>query len=153
MAGDEKKQRMDLIYKNLEYVSNAYSTAEGGFPYWETIFAFIVGQILIAYFTIKVDQATGINVVISEQKFWLEVVGFGLSYIWFILVSLNLQNVLHMNRIMECLITSLNEELQNVSSHSAGGCMSLFMRLRLRAESHSCCQNCRLDTSGDYHVL
>jgi hypothetical protein len=84
MAGNEiEDKRIEQIYKNLEYVSHAYFQAEGVFPFWEAAFALIVGQLFLAYFDPNASN--------SQQR-WLEaVIGCIITYIWFILVSLNLQ--------------------------------------------------------------
>jgi len=82
----DNETRINLLYKNLEHVSHAYFTAEGIFPYWETVFALIVGQLFIAYF----------QGIFPSQEILLIVFGIVLSFIWFILVSLNLQNVSYM---------------------------------------------------------
>jgi len=69
------------IYKNLEFVSKAYSVADGAFPLWEAVFALVVGQLLIAYFSPYAHD---------DQKIGLAILGLILSVVWFILVSLNL---------------------------------------------------------------
>jgi hypothetical protein len=88
----------DNLYKNLEFASEAYSVAEGAFPLWEAVFALIVGQILIAYFSTHMH---------IDQKIGLAFLGLILSTIWFILVSLNFLNADHINKkllkIQECL--------------------------------------------------
>jgi hypothetical protein len=71
------------IYKNLEFASKAYSVAEGAFPLWEAVFALVVGQLLIAYFSSHVH---------NDQKIGLAILGLILSTVWFILVSLNYLN-------------------------------------------------------------
>jgi hypothetical protein len=85
-------------YKNLEFASKAYSVAEGAFPLWEAVFALIVGQILIAYFSSHMHV---------DQKIGLAFLGLVLSTIWFILVSLNFLNAYHINKkllkIQDCL--------------------------------------------------
>ena len=62
MADIDDDKKMDLIYKNLEYVSRSYSTAEQVYPFWEAAFALIVGQLIVAYFNP--------DVCIYQQK-WL----------------------------------------------------------------------------------
>jgi hypothetical protein len=87
-------------YKNLEFASKAYSVAEGAFPLWEAVFALIVGQILIAYFSSHLH---------IDQKIGLAFLGLILSIIWFFLVSLNFLNAYYitgkMEKIHECLKT------------------------------------------------
>ena len=39
MADIDDDKKMDLIYKNLEYVSRSYSTAEQVYPFWEAAFS------------------------------------------------------------------------------------------------------------------
>jgi len=100
-AETKRNRKIDMIYKNLEHVSKAYSTAEGVFPYWETVFALIIGQLFIAYFESPC----------YDQKMWLAILGLILSFIWFILVSLNYQNALHIGRKAEYLEDQLQTEL------------------------------------------
>lgn len=80
-------RRVDLLYKNLEHAFTAYSAADGVFPYWEAAFSIIIGQIFIAYY--------GQGMCIY-QKTCLAVIGLILSLIWFVLVSLSLQNAIYM---------------------------------------------------------
>jgi len=47
---DTEKDKINLIYKNLQYISNTYNTSEQIFPIWEAAFALIVGQLMVAYF-------------------------------------------------------------------------------------------------------
>ncbi|VVB64126.1 Uncharacterised protein [uncultured archaeon] len=79
------------LYKNMEFALNAYSVAEGAFPLWEAVFALIVGQIIIAYFGSHMHV---------DQKIGLAFLGLILSSIWFILVSLNRLNAVHINEKM-----------------------------------------------------
>ena len=59
--------------KNLEFMAKAYSVAEGVFPLWEAVFALIVGQIFIAYFSTNVDH---------WQKILIALLGLILSFTW-----------------------------------------------------------------------
>jgi hypothetical protein len=90
----------DDLYRNLEFVSKAYSVAEGAFPLWEAVFALIEGQILIAYFSLHMH---------TDQKIGLAILGLIISIIWFMLVSLNYLNAAHINRemlkIRDCIRT------------------------------------------------
>lgn len=93
-----RTRRINLLYKNLGHVSDVYFAEEGVFPYWETVFALIIGQIFIAYFN-------------SGGSIWLAFFGFILSLIWFILVSLNYQNALYTGGKVRDLQDRLNTEL------------------------------------------
>jgi len=100
-----RDRKIDLIYRNLELVSNSYFAAESVFPFWESAFALIEGQILIAYFaSMRVHGAE------------LSILGFLFSLIWFVLVSLNLQNALHTEAKAKYLQNMLNEELMSRST-------------------------------------
>ena len=96
-------RRIDLLYKNLEHASHAYFQAEGVFPLWESAFALIIGQLLIAYF--NPDSC-------KEQKFWICLLSTFMSFAWFMLVSLNLQNSLHVEERMLYLQSKLANELK-----------------------------------------
>jgi hypothetical protein len=87
------------IYKNLEFASKAYSVAEGAFPLWEAVFALVVGQLLIAYFSSHVH---------NDQKIGLAILGLILSTVWFILVGLNYLNAKFIDRKMLKLRDCLN---------------------------------------------
>lgn len=100
-------RRIDLLYKNLAHLSSAYFQAESVFPSWEAAFAIIVGQIFIAYF----GQG-----VCPSQKNLLLYIGVVLSLIWFILVSLNLQNALYMEGKIEDMHKQLDKELMGSCS-------------------------------------
>jgi hypothetical protein len=94
------------IYRNLEYVSKAYFSAEQVFPFWEAAFALIIGQIFIAYFNPQ---------LCNSQKIWLASLGAILSIIWFILVSLDYLNAAHMDRKMQGLCRRYNDILEESS--------------------------------------
>ena len=100
---DEKKQRIDMIYRNLEHASSCYFEGDSVFPLWESAFALIIGQIFIAYF----DRG-----ICPIQETWLIRLGAILSLIWFLLVSLNLQNAYYMERSVKKLQRQLNEEIK-----------------------------------------
>lgn len=95
----DDKDKREILAKNLEYVSNTYNATEQIFPIWEAAFALIVGQLLIAYF----DPAA-----CRDQQKWITIVGSLISLIWLILVSLNLQHALSMNKILRSLEMRLN---------------------------------------------
>lgn len=106
---EDKKRRIDLLYKNLEHVSHAYSQAEGVFPLWESAFALIIGQLLIAYFNPEYFYQKFTES--DEQRFWICLVGTSMSFAWFMLVSLNLQNSLHVEERVQYLQLKLAKEL------------------------------------------
>jgi hypothetical protein len=83
--------KKDDIYKNLEFVSKAYSVAEGAFPLWEAVFALIVGQILVTYFSINGTH---------WQKMVIALLGLIFSFAWLYLVGLNYLNADHINKKM-----------------------------------------------------
>lgn len=95
-------RKIDLLYKNLEHVSSAYFAAEGVYPSWEAAFALIVGQIFIAYYS---------GNLCPSQQSWLVAFGFILSAIWFIIVSLNLQYALHIERETRKLQNMIDDEM------------------------------------------
>ena len=101
----------------MEYVSQAYFQAEGVFPVWEAAFALIVGQLFVAYFNP--------NVCDYQQK-WLTIIGCIISYIWFILVSLNLQNALHFEKRLRCLKKWMDYDLSKESQSYFAECPPLF---------------------------
>ena len=100
----ETRRRIDLFHKNLEFVSNAYSMAEGVFPLWEAAFALIIGQLLVAYF----DP----NFLCHNQRILLALIGCFISYVWFVLTSLNNKNAIHMTNLMGKLIENFNSDLK-----------------------------------------
>jgi hypothetical protein len=88
------------IYKNLDHAYEAYFQAEGFFPLWEAAFALIVGQIFVAYFDPDICKF---------QQNSLSAIGFIISLIWFLLVSLNLQNALHLAGRIKLLQNQFNK--------------------------------------------
>jgi hypothetical protein len=74
--GRQRERRIDLLYKNLEYISSAYSLAEGAFPFWEAAFALIIGQVLMAYFTPGVCIYQLIWLAVSRLHDFLYLVSF-----------------------------------------------------------------------------
>lgn len=100
-----RDKRIDILYKNIDHASNAYFAVESVFPIWEAAFALIIGQLIVAYF----DP----DICIYQQKL-LAAIGLIISIIWFILVSLNLQNALH----IEGKVKDLHEQLDKSISGS-----------------------------------
>jgi hypothetical protein len=91
-------EKDDLI-KNLEFISKAYSAAEGAFPLWEAVFALVEGQILVAYFSSHMH---------TDQKIGLAFIGLSISIIWFMLVSLNYLNARYIKEKMDKLHSCLS---------------------------------------------
>ena len=113
-----KRERIDLLYKNLEYNSQAYTAAESGFPSWEAAYALIVGQLFIAYFqmqqvTLQLTLSVPIiNLRSIDPHNFIAFFGLLLSGFWFILVSLNLQTAAsHMYRQLHESHSLLRQEL------------------------------------------
>jgi len=100
-----KNRRIDLLYKNLGHVSNAYNAEESIFPLWESAFALIIGQLFIAFF----DKGA------SRYLMPLAFLGLTLSIFWLALVSLNLKNAQHVVGQIEDLHKSLADELHSLN--------------------------------------
>lgn len=124
----EKKERIDLLYRNLEYNSHVYATAESAFPFWESAYALIIGQLFIAYFEYNFYLLGAINEVLDNPlgnysiyingRAFIAFFGLLLSVLWFILVSLNLKNANYMDLKLreshELLRRELNCNASNV---------------------------------------
>ena len=112
----DKKDRIDLLYRNLEYNSSAYIAAETAFPFWESAYALIIGQLFIAYFQMS---QLNLNLIIPFFEFELNIdphvfialFGLILSVFWFVLVSLNLQNSNHMDSMIQESHSLIRKEL------------------------------------------
>lgn len=87
----------NLLYKNLDFISKAYYSAEGIFPSWESAYALIVGQLLIAYFQMKWNAENFFGRTI------LIITGLAFSFLWFRLVSLNRQHAKYLDHTMKHL--------------------------------------------------
>lgn len=90
----DKTNRMDLI-DNLEYVSNAYFSAEQAFPFWESIFAIIIGQLIIAYF--------------DHPNLFLILFGILFSIMWYRITTLSWHNSTFRYNTMKYLQWKLNK--------------------------------------------
>ncbi len=91
----DEKYRIDLLQKNLDHLSRSYSTLESIFPAWEAAFALITGQLFIAYFNnygALGNTAISIMGYMWSTRGFLAILGIMLSFLWFIMVSLNLQH-------------------------------------------------------------
>lgn len=104
-----RRDRIDLIYKNLEYISNRYNATEQIFPLWEAAFSLIVGQLILAYFNPEYFNLCGPQK--NGSQLGLIFIGCILTYIWFILVSLNLQHALDFDRQLKIIEDMLRREL------------------------------------------
>ena len=100
----DRDRQIELLYKNLEYVSAFQFASEGRYPYWESAFSLIIGQILIAYY----GQG-----ICSTQQLVLALFGLILSLIWFIVVSLTLQNARYIDDRLKNLDGKLKSELSS----------------------------------------
>ena len=79
---EDDKYKIELIYKNLEYISRAYFSAEQIFPLWEAIYALIAGQLLVAFFTVKHTDFRG-SIAIAGMifsVFWFLVINTSFTY-------------------------------------------------------------------------
>lgn len=102
---EKKNDRINLLYRNLEYNSNAYIAAETAFPFWESAYALIIGQLFIAYFQkLKLD-------LLIDPHMLIALLGLALSFFWFVLVSLNLQNSNYMDSKIQESHNLLRREL------------------------------------------
>jgi hypothetical protein len=111
VAGDEVEpdkieKRIDALYKNLEHISNSYFSSEGIFPFWESVYALIVGQLLVAYFT-----SNG-----NEPKIILIFAGIVFSAIWFVVVSIGWHNSVYRADTMKYLQWKLIKEYKKLNS-------------------------------------
>jgi hypothetical protein len=108
----EKCDETELIYKNLDFVSNAYYSAEGIFPFWESAYALIVGQLLIAY------------VQTSWTNEWLRALltfsGFIFSLLWYRLVSLTRLHAKFLDHTMKRLEFKLKQKYRKQDSEFYG---------------------------------
>lgn len=100
------KGRIEALYKNLEHISHSYFSAEGIFPFWESVYALIVGQLLVAYFTSK-------N---CELKIILILAGIVFSVIWFFVVSIGWHNSVYRANTMKYLQWKLIREYERLNS-------------------------------------
>ncbi|VVB69187.1 Uncharacterised protein [uncultured archaeon] len=107
---DENDKKELLLYKNLEFISNAYYSAEGIFPFWESAFALIVGQIIIAHFAAS---------NFGERAF-LSFIGFIFSILWFKLVCVTRQHAKFLDNTMKNLESKLDDEYQKSKSKFFG---------------------------------
>jgi len=113
----EKKERIELLYRNLEYNSNAYIAAETAFPFWESAYALIIGQLFIAYFQMQQSNLKlrvpfyELNIINFDAHISIALFGLILSGLWFVLVSLNLQNANHMDSVIQESHSLLRKEL------------------------------------------
>lgn len=71
--------KQGMLYKNLNYISYAYYSSEGIFPFWESVYALIVGQLIIAYFAVGYDIG----------KILIDFAGIIFSVCWYRIVNLS----------------------------------------------------------------
>lgn len=83
----DKKDKIELLYKNLQHITQANYSAEATFPYWETLYALIIGQLIIAYFQAGKPTFTLFNIV--GPRLLISIVGLVFSISWVVLVILN----------------------------------------------------------------
>ena len=103
---DKIEERIDALYKNLEHISNSYFSSEGIFPFWESVYALIVGQFLVAYFTSKEGMI----------KIILIIAGIVFSIIWFFVVSIGWHYSEYRANTMKYLEWKLMKEYKKLNS-------------------------------------
>lgn len=97
----KEHEKIELLYRNLEFISKAYYSAEGVFPFWESAYALIVGQLLIAYFQKETNLISNFIMVGAGLIF---------SFFWYRLVSLNRQHAIYLDNTMKHLEFKLIQE-------------------------------------------
>jgi hypothetical protein len=100
--GDIEKSIKEL-YKNLDFISYSYFAAEGVYPIWESIFALIIGQLIIAY---------------SDKPKWiLGISGFLFSICWYFIVSINYHWSEFRASAMSYLQSKISNEYKNLGKN------------------------------------
>ena len=106
---------ISLLYKNLDFISKSYYSAEGIFPFWESAYALIVGQLLIAYFQMPLSDESNIF-----KKIILIISGIIFSLFWYRLVSMNRQHAKYLDKTMKHLEFRMNQEYEKNRSKFYG---------------------------------
>jgi hypothetical protein len=119
----DDKYKIDLIYKNLDYVSKAYFSTEQIFPLWEAIYALIVGQLLVAFFT-------GCKGYREE----IAVAGIIFSSIWFLVIKFSHFHSKDRTKKMEYLEDILEIEYNKIRLKLPGNSNFKFYKLKLNEQ-------------------
>lgn len=119
----DDKYKIELLYKNLEHISNAYFSGEQIFPLWEAIYALIVGQLLVAFFT-------G-----TEYKELIAVAGLIFSLTWFMVVYLSYFHARNRTIKMEDLEGILESEYEKIKLKLPGNGNFKFHKIKLSKEN------------------
>jgi hypothetical protein len=109
MSGSiSRRYKIELLYKNLEHITHANYSAEMAFPYWETLYALIIGQLIIAYFSNR-----------YHPQLWLiPIIGFIFSLSWFLLVIMNHIHSLYRYKNIKNLEEKLEREYKGLKHRS-----------------------------------
>ena len=107
MTGDSQlnQQKINRLYKNLEYISRAYFSTESLFHGWEAIYALVIGQLFIAFFTKEETM--------MHQRLIIASVGFMFCFIWFILSSVSWQLSTYRFNVMKLLQKGIRDEYKD----------------------------------------
>jgi len=90
--------RITLINENLKHVMHATYSAEPAMLGWETIFALIEGQLIIAYFDCK-----------NNSPQYIALFGLILSFSWLLLVSINHMHQDYRSKVIKYLEADLKK--------------------------------------------
>lgn len=122
IVGDpyDDKYKIDLIYKNLDHLSKAYFSAEQIFPLWEAVYALIVGQLLVAFFTGH-----------KEYREEIAVAGIIFSSIWFLVITSSHFHSKDRTNKMEDLEDILEIEYNKIRFKLPGNSNFKFYKIKL----------------------
>lgn len=102
------RYKIDLLNKNLEYISNAYFSGEQIYPLWEAVYALITGQLLLAFFTQNPHSTR------SGYGFFIPVIGIVFSLAWAKVISISHSHSVDRNKKMIDLQNDLEKEYNKV---------------------------------------
>jgi hypothetical protein len=118
------KYKIELLYKNLDHISNAYFSGEQIFPLWEAIYALIEGQLLVAFFT-----------GCEEYRGLIVIVGIIFSCTWFVVVYLSSFHSKNRTDKMEDLEDILGSECDRIRLKLPGNGNFKFYKIKLSKQN------------------
>ncbi len=106
----ESEEKIDLLKERYEYAFNARLNSQQIYPLWENIYALIVGQIFIAYFTTSKPH----------YEYIICATGILFSFFWLVLIITNEKSSFSMMMNIQSIENDIQMEYNKIGVNHDG---------------------------------